>query len=389
MKNKFIQQWKHSDSPFLWVETIYFGDVEKMKKNIGFCFGGHYFINKNQTVVFYENLKTEKLATKFGSTRYDKEKFVKKLCRGAKKDEIKLASLAISIARKDLKKETDKELKALFMKFFNHYASVSGYFRTIRPEFYKEVIDSLRKKYKNLSDIDFASLISGNLKITKVDNKTIKTLKLLNELAQRRYAMHNVWQKAFLDAEALFVEIGIRSGLSSLEVKNCTSQEIMDKLGSGKSIDKEKIRKRIKSYKLVYNKNGFSLISPWKEELFEKRVSEIKGTVAFGGKVRGRVVIVKESLSGTSKNIFKEITGDSILVTEMTSPDMVPAVKKALAVVTDVGGLLCHAAIIARELKKPCIIGTRIASSVLKTGDLVEVDADKGIVKIIKKLKQQ
>jgi len=55
--------------------------------------------------------------------------------------------------------------------------------------------------------------------------------------------------------------------------------------------------------------------------------------------------------------------------------------------VTDEGGITCHAAIISRELKKPCIIGTKIATKVLKDGDLVEVDADKGIVKILKKAK--
>jgi pyruvate,water dikinase len=59
--------------------------------------------------------------------------------------------------------------------------------------------------------------------------------------------------------------------------------------------------------------------------------------------------------------------------------------KKAIAFITDEGGITCHAAIIARELKKPCIIGTKIATKVLKDGDLVEVDANKGVVKIIKK----
>ncbi|TSC78406.1 MAG: pyruvate, water dikinase [Parcubacteria group bacterium Gr01-1014_29] len=57
---------------------------------------------------------------------------------------------------------------------------------------------------------------------------------------------------------------------------------------------------------------------------------------------------------------------------------------KAGAFIIDAGGILSHAAIVARELKKPCVIGTKIATKVLKNGDLVEVDADNGIVKIIK-----
>lgn len=68
----------------------------------------------------------------------------------------------------------------------------------------------------------------------------------------------------------------------------------------------------------------------------------------------------------------------------MTTPDFFIIIEKAKAVITDIGGVTCHAAITARELKKPCIIGTEIATKVLKDGDLVEVDANNGIVRILK-----
>ena len=106
--------------------------------------------------------------------------------------------------------------------------------------------------------------------------------------------------------------------------------------------------------------------------------TEVKGQVAFRGKITGRVCVVMRD-SDFPK--FKE--GD-ILVASMTRPEFVPLMKMASAFVTDEGGITCHAAIVARELKKPCIIGTKIATKVLKDGDLVEVDADNGIVKIIK-----
>ena len=69
----------------------------------------------------------------------------------------------------------------------------------------------------------------------------------------------------------------------------------------------------------------------------------------------------------------------------MTTPDFVPAMKKASAFITDEGGITCHAVIIAREMKKPCIIGTKIATQILKDGDLVEVDADNGVVRILER----
>ncbi len=69
----------------------------------------------------------------------------------------------------------------------------------------------------------------------------------------------------------------------------------------------------------------------------------------------------------------------------MTTPDYVPLMQCAVAVVTDLGGILSHAAIVCRELRKPCIVGTKVATQVLKDGDLVEVDTERGIVRILKK----
>jgi len=72
-----------------------------------------------------------------------------------------------------------------------------------------------------------------------------------------------------------------------------------------------------------------------------------------------------------------------VLIAVMTRPDYLPAMQKAIAFVTDEGGITCHAAIVAREMKKPCVIGTKIATKTFKDGDMVEVDAEKGVVKIL------
>jgi len=73
-----------------------------------------------------------------------------------------------------------------------------------------------------------------------------------------------------------------------------------------------------------------------------------------------------------------------ILVAAMTSPDYILAMKKASAIITDEGGMTCHAAIVSRELGIPCIVNTKIATRVLKDGDLVEVDTKKGVINIFK-----
>ena len=108
-------------------------------------------------------------------------------------------------------------------------------------------------------------------------------------------------------------------------------------------------------------------------------VRELKGFTASRGKVSGRVKII-ESVEEMNK-----VEEGDVLVAVMTRPDYLPAMQKAVAFVTDEGGITCHAAIVAREMKKPCIIGTKIATKTFKDEDLVEVDADNGIVRILKK----
>jgi pyruvate,water dikinase len=67
----------------------------------------------------------------------------------------------------------------------------------------------------------------------------------------------------------------------------------------------------------------------------------------------------------------------------MTTPDYVSAMEKSVGFITDSGGITCHAAIISREFGVPCIVGTKNATTMLKDGDLVEVDADNGVVRIL------
>lgn len=111
-----------------------------------------------------------------------------------------------------------------------------------------------------------------------------------------------------------------------------------------------------------------------KEKIIEK---ELHGNSASLGKVIGKVRICK------TKEDLENFEKDEILVAKMTRPEFVPAMKKAKAIITDEGGITSHAAIVSRELGIPCIIGTKVATTILKNGLLVEVDANHGIVKII------
>lgn len=113
-------------------------------------------------------------------------------------------------------------------------------------------------------------------------------------------------------------------------------------------------------------------------DLTRESVREVKGVGVANGIVRGRVKVC----AGFKEALAKVQIGD-VLITGMTLPDYLPAVKKAAAVITDEGGVTCHAAIVCRELGIPCVVGTKIATRVFQDGDLVEVDAEKGIIKLL------
>ena len=102
---------------------------------------------------------------------------------------------------------------------------------------------------------------------------------------------------------------------------------------------------------------------------------ELKGQCAYAGYAKGRAKIIM-----LTKEMGKMNKGD-ILISQATSPDLMPAMTKAAAIVTNTGGLICHAAITARELKIPCIVGTHNATFIFKDGDMVEVDATKGVIR--------
>lgn len=186
-----------------------------------------------------------------------------------------------------------------------------------------------------------------------------------------------------------FMEIEKRRGVDFCDLHYYTVKELENLVKRGEKITASGIKKRKTCFLIITNgKNKFyyfsgrkakNLFRPYLKINVNKNIREFKGTVVSCGKAKGRARIInRPAEAGKMKK------GD-ILVAPMTSPDYILALKKASAVVTDEGGMTCHAAIISRELKIPGIVSTKIATQVLKDGDLVEVDAENGVVKVIKK----
>ncbi len=111
------------------------------------------------------------------------------------------------------------------------------------------------------------------------------------------------------------------------------------------------------------------------EKIEVEGTTQLTGQTAYKGNATGPVCLI------LSKADAKKMKKGDILVTAMTNPELVPIMMLAAAIVTDEGGLTCHASIASREMKIPCVVGTRLATSLFKDGDMVEVDANNGIIR--------
>jgi len=207
--------------------------------------------------------------------------------------------------------------------------------------------------------------------------------KMLEE--ERKYT-EPIYDEIEKFAVKLAQEIGKKGGYPVNLITSMTFEEISEFIKNRKLPSKKGLEKRYKLSALYYdNGKDYFITEGVKEleELIAKKsglvTGKVKGTVAHKGKAKGSAKIINHE-----KEFSKFREGD-VLITSMTRPEFIPLIRKAAAIVTDAGGILCHAAIVAREMKKPCIVGTKVATKAFKDGDLVEVDANKGVVKILKR----
>lgn len=189
--------------------------------------------------------------------------------------------------------------------------------------------------------------------------------------------------------EFILNEIARRFNLTLMNLRFMIKDEVRKALLEG-IVDKEEIQKRTefctyyteKEKEIVFTGQKAQDLAESAKKIEFMNVMELKGQTGCLGYGKG---IVKKIFRPSD---MEKMNKGDVLVSIATDPDIVPAMKKAAAIVTEQGGVTSHAAIVSRELKIPCVIGTKIATKVLNDGDLVEVDANKGIVKILKKARK-
>jgi len=144
---------------------------------------------------------------------------------------------------------------------------------------------------------------------------------------------------------------------------------------------------------VLSKKNGWNIFEGKEADIVMQRFDkhffmidkdQFKGLVANKGYYKGTVKIIRTIFSDNVEKEIQKVQKGDVLIAATTGPEVMSACQKAGAIVTDEGGMTSHAAIVSRELGIPCIVGTKVATKVFKDGDLVEVDANKGIVRKIK-----
>jgi len=244
----------------------------------------------------------------------------------------------------------------------------------------KKTLSEHQRYFKDL--VSKQKALIKKLEITKQENYFFETARLFTFLKGYRIEMRHRYSFAL---DRIFLELGKRLHLPLNFFRYALKEEIIKAVTKKTVPNEEILKRRQKMLYILDNKKGKFIKFKNTDKIFkallaEKKIEftgQLSGQVAYPGKATGKVKIMAHP-----GDVAKIKDGD-ILVTFATTPDFLPAMMKAAAYVTDQGGVTSHAAITAREMKKPCIIGTQYASKVFKDGNLVEVDANKGIVKKI------
>lgn len=363
-KGEYFQHYTQTEVGLLTVDTILqegaFGDVP------------YFHLLENDELRGYLDQEGLAIARRIGEEIQDDQKF-KTIQSDARKVLAKLKKYKV-------KKLTHKNVISEWDKFVQHWKEMWHVYRYSDEPFNRGNIDLLRKE---LSDEQITKIFE-NPKTVRVPATARKLVNKMLWLGHNRLDLHlHAEYIATTGYESFRDFISSQEDISMEDYLLLRIDEIAAVLVGG-NIPREVIEIRKRGCVMYPSGSEFIVgtgkeYEAWKARIQGSMPEEIKGLVGYKGIVRGRVV---KHMSWTSVTAVQE---GEVLVTGMTNPQMVPYLKKAAAIVTDEGGMTCHAAILSREMKIPCIVGTQIATQKLQNGDLVEVNAETGIVTLITK----
>jgi len=310
-----------------------------------------------------------------------------------KREEDDLLSLALKIKTgKIINQElalTKHEAKYFWVPFdYGMYIWDKKYFKEILRGMLKNSVVELKNKILNsrkyLRNLpDEQGRWEKELKIDKLHRQYFSAMRQAGYLLD--YKKEIFTQIHFLAAKIL-AETGRRLGVKRELAQYYLPKEIKKALTKNQILDNAILEARGRHSYVRWFEDDIEAVLDSPDDMMAKfllpedqSTGKFDGIIASAGFYTGKVKVLH------SANEINKVEQGDILVTSMTSPDYVPAMRRAGAIITDEGGVMCHAAIVSRELGIPCVVGTKNATKILKDGDTVEVNANHNSVRILKK----
>lgn len=382
----------------LKLSQFFKASVESMKINFG-----HYLACQPQRFTRLEQMIQEQIS---GSVPRDKIGEVFRILSTPTEttpladEQIDWLELSLKVKREKLL-FSSKEFEQIISKHHKKYAilgAADGKDAWTKDHFV--IIARTDKRSIQAIQSEIRKVSTRGIKLKKQQEDLIKRYKItrgdryfcnmLAKIGHQRLLMRiDGWMPLYEAMKKVIRAVAIRYDYDSELIRFCTVDELVN-ISRGKLISKDLLMKRKDCFLLIYKHpntqvlhgkeadNKFRELVPVED--FEN-INNVRGTIAMKGKISGKVLLFQWG-DDMSEKVKKIKDGEKIiLVTGQTRPQLMPLIAKCSSIVTDEGGITSHSAIVSRELGIPCIVGTRIATRVFKDGDIIEVDANLGVVK--------
>ncbi len=311
-------------------------------------------------------------------------------------ERILFLKICLSIGKKDIQKYITEYLKKFFWigtdfyqaKLITEKSLIEDAIREIKTKGEKKIKEELENITRgNINRLQNKTKIKESIKLNQEDRADLKFCeKIVSWFDLRKF----IYMGHFYHIFAMLKEIAKRHKIDYYMLSFYSTKEIEELLDSGKKVSKSLLQKRqgsvfciynygnINKKNYIYGKEGKKLFDIIAKKFLSNFVSGVVASKSKEKIVFGRVRIIINP-----KN--EKFKSGEILVTSMTRIEFVPLMRNAKAIITNEGGMACHAAIVSRELGIPAIIGTKNATQILKDGDQVEMNMQTGEIRIIKK----
>ncbi len=280
----------------------------------------------------------------------------------------------------EVKQNYSQEKLEEFRKKYEWFPCLDLKYAPLSIQGAKEIVDTTQAIEKKHSPVDVAKLL-------KLSNEEWEFVDVARNYFYVKDLRDEFRRKGVFNVMPLYKKISQELEISYAQTYSLLKAEIIAGL-QGEKVDTREATARLKQEFLLWRENGVKCLTGKKavEKAAQIGIATtkiaaepllIKGIPASKGVVRGKVRLVKVAVH------LHRVQKGEVLVALTTNPNYLTAMNLAAAIVTDEGGLTSHAAIVSRELKKPCIVGTKIATKVLNDGDFVEVNGNTGEVRKI------